>query len=622
MKLRLAERDGYLTQAIQLMRRLLSVVLSIVVWFLLNPAAGADRPSINLNPATPEQVFNHHVVRSATLGSAPSESGLVALMPWRAQDDVLEGWDWSLPPGIAPVPNSGLIFSRGQKRHFPGNKLLDIGVYWRDVEPEEGRFEFEQLRKKLENLPEGISGYRFHFYATVAHRLSKGKVTPVAPDWLEKYHIPLIDMTAMEGRFQLFNYPIWDARYHKRYLRVIEALGKSGIPQTEGLRIVYVGAISKSWGEELYIPRDVGAWCEEHVGLTPEVLDKCVRERLDAWAEAFEGVEHKLAWVGAGRDGGGGKLDYRGTGARIMRHAYDVGMGQRCGFVENYLYHLDNPWLGQSVNDEGYLVVDETCPPIAEGRAFGDENEEYGRYWTGRFGPLETHAYRYHESMIRTLQMRRSYLWMSSSSVDMDPALTAYMSLALGRNVNDAPDAFCYLRESTVRGSAAGKQGKTAPVRNFERWLIQRDRDGYRTKPAIKATQHEMMWMVPQGHKFDRIARRTDLAGGNGRIGFALDDRFLSGGPHRVAIKVTYHDLGQGRWALVYARPDGAQGRREIRSRNTRKVMTATFHLDDACFPATGEEFDFHIEAEGEDATVSFVRVINTATLRSHDDST
>jgi hypothetical protein len=423
----------------------------------------------------------------------------------------------------------------------------------------------------------------------------------------------VIDMTSMEGRFQLFNYAIWDERYHKRYLRVIEAMGRSGIPQLEGLRIVYVGAISKSWGEELYISREVGAWCEEHVGLTPEVLEKCLKERLDVWARAFDGVEHKLAWVGAGNDSGGGKLDYRGMGARVVKYAYDLGMGQRCGFVENYLYHLDNPCLGQSVDDQGYLVVDETCRPIAENRAFGDENEEYGRYWTGRFGPLETHPYRYHESMIRTLQMRRNYVWMSSSSVDMDPALTAYVSLALGRRVQDSPDAFCYLRESMVKASAAGKQGKTTEIRNFERWLYQRDREDYRTRPAVRAAQHEMMWMVPEGFKSDWIARRTDIDNGNSRIGLTLDDRFLEGGPHSVAVKVTYHDRGHGRWVLVYWRPAGSQARRSIRCRDTGKVLTATFHLTDACFGAGDNAFDFHIEAEGEDAVVSFIRVIKTS---------
>ncbi len=576
-------------------------------------ASGADRPPIDPRSATPQQVLGHHLVRSAELGQDQTDDGYVRLMPWRERDDVVEGWDWSLPPGVEPIPRSGLIFSRREKRRFPGNKLADVAVFWRDVEPEEGRFDFEPLRRQLENLPEGIVGYRFHFYATVAYRQRNGKKQPIGPAWLAKCGIPLIDMTSMEGRFQLFNYAIWDERYHKRYLRVIEALGRSGIPRLDGLRIVYVGAISKSWGEELYIPRDVGAWCEQNVGLTPDVLERCLIERLDAWATAFADVEHKLAWVGAGSDSGGGKLDYRGMGARVIRHAYDLGMGQRCGFVENYLYHLDNPWLGQRVDEDGYLVVDESCRPIAENRAFGDENEEYGPSWTGRFGPLQSHPYRYHESMLRTLQMRRNYVWMSSSSVDMDPALTAYVSLALGRRVHDSPDAFCYLRQSTVRGSAAGKPGKTTPVRNFERWLVQRDRDGYRTQPAVRTTQHEMMWMVPPGHKHDWIARRTDVAGGNRRIGLALDDCFLSGGPHPVAVKVTYHDLGSGRWTLVYVRPDGSHGRRSIACRDSGKVFTASFHLTDACFPAQDDAFDFYLEAETEDATVSLVRVVKTA---------
>ena len=560
-----------------------------------------------------EQTLNHHLVRSAKLANKQPEGNLVPLMPWRKTDDTIEGWDWSLPAGIKPVANSGLIFGR-EKRTFPGNKLSDIAVFWRDVEPREGHYDFEAVKKKLASMPTDVIGCRFHFYATVAYRVRNGRKQLLGPRWMQKYEkqIPLIDMTSVEGRFQLFNYAIWNENYHRRYLRVIEAFGKSGIPRNKALRIVYVGAISKSWGEEMYIPRAVGLWCEKNAGLTPEKLEKCLTERLDAWAKAFKGHTSILAWVGAGNSGVSGKSDYRSVGPRVIKHAYDLGMGQRCGFVENYLYHLNNPALGQSVDARGYIHVDETCPPIADGRAFGDENEEYGKYWTGRFGPLATHPYRYHESMIRTLQMRRNYLWMSGSSVDMDPALTAYMSLALGRKVSDSPDAFCYLRQSTVRGSAAGKKGKEFAIRNFERWLTQRDRDGYRTHPAVKATQHKMMWMVPKNYKFDYIARRTDLASGNSRVGFALDDRFLSGGPHSVAIKVTWHDIGRGRWTLVYTKPTGFTGRRTVQCKGSKKALTATFHLTDACFAGKGEAFDFHIEAAAEDATVSFVRVIKT----------
>ena len=561
-----------------------------------------------------EEASNRHLVRSANLESKQPEGNRVPLTPWRKTDDTIEGWDWSLPPGVTPIPNSGLIFGR-EKRTFPGNKLAGISVFWRDVEPEEGKYDFSSVKKKLASLPKDVIGCRFHFYATVAYRVRNGQRQLLGPKWMQKYEkqIPLIDMTSMEGRFQLVNYAIWSEAYHRRYLRVIEAFGRSGIPRNKALRIVYVGAISKSWGEEMFIPSAPARWAEKNAGLTPDRLEKCLNERLDVWAKAFKGRQGILAWVGAGTLGVAGRAgDYRQVARGVIKHAYDLGMGQRCGFVENYLYHLNNPALGQSVDLQGYLCVDETCPPIADGRAFGDENEEYGKSWVGRFGPLATHAYRYHESMIRSLQMRRNYLWMSGSSVDMDPPLTAYMSLALGRKVTDSPDAFCYLRQSTVRGSAAGKKGNEFAIRNFERWLIQRDRNGYRTQPAIKVPQHKSMWMVPKTCKFDYIARRTDLAGGNSKVGFALDDRFLSGGPHSVAIKVTYHDIDSGKWTLVYTKPGGATGRRTVQCKNSKKALTATFHLTDACFAGKGETFDFHIQAAGADATISFVRVIKT----------
>ena len=57
---------------------------------------------------------------------------------------------------------------------------------------------------------------------------------------------------------------------------------------------------------------------------------------------------------------------------------------------------------------------------------------------------------------------------------------------------------------------------------------------------------------VPPEKKHDLVARRTNRAEGNTEIGFALDDRFGPGGPHRVAVKISYRDLDNSRWALTY----------------------------------------------------------------------
>jgi len=186
----------------------LSVAAAVAVGLAL--VAGEARA------AKPEQVLNHHLVRPARIGPEQTAGGRVLLTPWRDTDDVVEGWDWSLPPGVRPVERSGLIFPRSEKRSFPGNKLLNVAVFWRDVEPQEGRYDFAPIRRKLENLPEGFVGCRFYLYCTVAYRLSRGRRDTVAPGWLAKHNIPVIDMTSMEGRFQLFSYPIWDERYHKR----------------------------------------------------------------------------------------------------------------------------------------------------------------------------------------------------------------------------------------------------------------------------------------------------------------------------------------------------------------------------------------------------------------------
>ncbi len=514
----------------------------------------------------------------------------IELTPWRTKDDIVEGWDWSLPPGVKAVPYSGVHYSSRDYRMVPGNRCVSVRASWRECEPEEGQYDFEPLRQRLADLPKWAAGAELHVYASVwetqyftdASLATVKRTTPgTAPKWLvEKYGVPIKPekpKTNIGMPFQVVNLDIWNPDYHSRYLKFVDAFGKSGIAQSPKLLIAYVHGWSSSRGEEAG-----GRYSASEI--------KCMKERLAAWARAFKGVERKLAWVG--------------NHGELLDYAYRLGMGQRNGFIEMYMIHTNNPQLGQRIDQDGYLVTDESCPPIAENRAFGDENEEYSPKWhVARFGPVETFRHRYHESMLRALQMRRNFLWVEGKPW-VDLPLLAYVSLELGRNVANAPDAWCYLRESIVR-----HKGKPTPAKNFERWLYQRDRKGCVAAPTAKVDIPKQQFPHHPKHKYDYTARRTDRASGNDRIGFALDDRFLFGGPHRVAIKVTYHDIGKAAWALAYKTPDG-EATRVIRCQATGKVKTATFFLDDACFPAKGMEFDFEIRAIEGDATVSFVRVI------------
>ncbi|MCL5743888.1 MAG: beta-galactosidase [Acidobacteria bacterium] len=509
--------------------------------------------------------------------------------------DVADSWDWSLPPGTRPAARSGISIGGKAPANYPGKRLANVAWTWARIEPVEGRYDFDSLREAILEASRHCDGVilyvRGSTWKTEILRNGKQVSEPgAAPEWLKtSYHVP----TAPEARktnlatpFTVYNYEISSPEFHRRYLKMVEALGESGIPQMRQVMFAYVHGVSASRGEE---------WTP--VQLPPDAAT--MKERLRAWAQAFHGVEYKLAWVG--------------NSGELLSYAYSLGMGQRTGFVEMYLMHCQNPQLGQSLDANGYLVVDEKVPPIAENRAFGDENEEYvPEVHVPRFGPVETWPHRYRESMLRALEMRRNFLWAEPNAW-VDPPLLNYVSLELGRNVKDTPDIWCYLRESHIMD-----QKQVRPVKNFERWLYQRDREGVRTVPAVKV-EHPIDRIasgVPKDFKHDSIARRPDPRGGNGRIGFAVDDRFLSGGPHNVTIKVTYHDCGTGEWALLYETPKGP-AEQMVNLTNTGKVRTATFLIGDASFGARGLDFDFSIDGRGSAAAFSFVRVIKAARGRN-----
>jgi hypothetical protein len=504
---------------------------------------------------------------------------------WRDVDDVVEGWDWSVPPEVRPAGRSGVSFSGAAPPGFRGRRLAPLAWSWALLEPEEGECDFEALRREIERAGRRADGVILQLRGATARTeiLERGRPREregTAPAWLVERHgvavIPVAPRTNLATPFRVHNLDVTDPEYHGRYLAMVRALGRSGIPAMPEVRFVVVSGVSASRGEEAGL------------AASDDRMIACMKERLDTWAEAFRGAEWKLAWVGDGD-----------RGSPLLRHAFALGMGQRCGTAERYLMHVSSPQLGQSLRADGYLITDETCPPVAEGRAFGDENEEYEpEVHVPRFGPVDGWPHRYRESMLRALQMRRNWLWAETSPW-VDPPLLCFVGLELGRTVEDAPDAWCRLRESRIRIA-----GEERSVKNFERWLIQRDRDGARTVPVMPAA-YAGAPDVPEW-----TARRTDVAGGSDFIGFALDDRFLVDGPHRVAIKVTYADTGSGAWRLEVPEAGGGGAARTVRTAESGAVRTATFFLDDAAFPGRGEDFDFRIRAIEGDAVVCFVRVI------------
>jgi hypothetical protein len=511
---------------------------------------------------------------------------------WDETDHTRDGEDWSLPPWVKAAPYSGIQISpQLVPAEFPGRIQRAVHASWRALEPTEGTFDFRDLRQEILKTSEngkyavkmgvGASVWETRYFKSLQDKTLRKIAPGTAPSWLKEHDIPIIEETPNSSiPFQVVNMDIYHPEYHTRYLKLVEALGKSGIPQMKELDICYVHLVSGSRGEE---------------GVGPAVDDprrKLFEERLRTWADAFKGVTHKLCLVSS-KDAD-------------MELGLKLGMGQRNGFVEHYMLHAPNPAIGQELDAEGYLVVNEKCPLILENRASGDENEEYTLIHEKRFGPIESFPHRYHESTLRMLQMRRNFVWAESGPRLINPPLLHYLALELGKNVCTAPDAWCYLRESTVKASKHGQ-----PVKNFERWLYQRDADGARTEATAKVEVPSQMFEFDRSHLFDMTARKTMSAQGQTVIRFALDDAFLGDQQHAVAVKITYLDCANATWLLEYTNTNGALATRPVTCNDSGAVKTATFILKDARFPGKGYTgMDFQIRATKGDAVIRFVRLI------------
>lgn len=502
---------------------------------------------------------------------------------WIVGDGVRDGWDWSLPPKVKPAPNSYSTFYRTGFKHmrqkiselkplpFPSIPVIGFWLNWKDLEPVEGEYNFEPLVEAIKAAAE--KGY----YSTIRIHTAS---TRFAPQWLfDKYGVQFDPNPEKKGDGMQ---PIDPAQpeFHKRYIKLIDAFGASGIPQMEEVKGMYVGYSSYSNGDEEIGPK----------GKNPDEFPHVI-ERLDAWARAAKGVEGKV-FMGEWSDYGVSK-----------------GFGIRRGFVEMYLYFIPAPQIGQYVDKDGYLCVDENSPIIKNNARNGEENEEYELYWTtpqGRYRwgkNTDSFNYRYFTSNLRMLQMRTNdVIW---NEFTIDPEMFVWVGLELGKTVKKAPDAWCFLRESYLWPNyMKSASNPSTGLKNFERWVYQRDSEGFETEPAVKIIQPVKMWMVRDDKRFDYVART------GAKIGFKVDHNFLKGRNKKVAVKVSFFDFGKGKFRIDFNH-DGAVESRTVECTDSGKVRTATFFVEADFIKNASLKHDFEIVGEdGYKPTVSILRVV------------
>ena len=257
------------------------------------------------------------------------------------------------------------------------------------------------------------------------------------------------------------------------------------------------------------------------------------------------------------------------------------------------------------------MYVDEENKIVKSGVRNGEENEEYEVWWTTpegryRFGKsTASFGYRYFTSNLRLLQMRTNdVIW---NEFTINPEMFVWVGLELGKTAKTAPDAWCFLRDSYLWKSylkRAGVPNLNTGVKNFERWVYQRDSEGYETQPAVKINHAIKMWMVRDDKRYDYVARTGE------KIGFKVDDKFLRGRNKKVAVKISYFDIGKGAFELRY-NLDGEVESRKVECGDTGKVRTATFFITADFLKNMKLKHDLEIVGlDGYKPVVSILRVV------------
>jgi hypothetical protein len=529
---------------------------------------------------------------------------------------VTDGCDHALPDWVEAEDFAGYVDHPDHDQPGIGNAYRNWWTSWADLEPARGEYAWDRIEQRLAEAEAG--GYRICLQlrnvVCGGGNADRGVTIPSAvPDWVfTEFGLGDDDIVDLGGDWGLEVIPAWRRDVSEAFCSFIRALGEQGFPQREALGAVYVHGISPSRGEEFWLDPHHVDILEAEAGLSAAVLEDWIVERLDAHAAAFGADVHKLAWVGLTEHWRYSGADYADAAWNIVQHAWSLGAGNRASIVEKYHISLNEPALGQSIDDQGYLHTDESIPPLATVRYFGDENEEYGESWNWRYGGVEGEWQRYRLAMLRALQMQVRFLWTTAHAEELDPDLSTYARYAMGKTVATSPDAWCYLKESAVSTAVT----PAGVVRNFERWLYQRDVPGGVTVPAERYDRAFNAGNILDGADgafHDMVARRTDRANAEPCIYFDLDDRFVTSGP--VAIKVEVVDADTTSWRLEYADQAGVLTSTDAYAGpGDGAVRTVTFTLDDARFAGDlPQGMDFRLACDGpNDVVVRWVRLVRT----------
>ncbi len=548
----------------------------------------------------------HEVAETVPLsepsGSAPSADRAgpqVPLLSARVGRPVVRnGLDWSLPRWVRPADDSG-FFSEDAS---PGDRVMvrSIDVSWAQVAPEPDApldlsstgeaqgMQFEPLGEQLaEKGP-----YWVRMFASGAEWApdwvtEECDVRPVGRDYDGQRHLPIWDDC------------VWDAlRTTWRQLLVDE-----GLLDDRNFRFAYVpGAFT--WSEFDY---EIITQAVNHGRLDRRTYLRWYARMVADLADIGGDDVGRLVFTGEDYPWGPfGRAD-----DLLTTDAVRAGMGVRTGIAELANFHLsETPAYGSRVRPNGHLSL---WRSPHDQRVRATENECYVDcgYHTDHFGYSVT------TSNLKALQLQLNWLYVvpGPSGLDRLPEHWDWVRLSLGQRPGESADAWAALREAEDRYwrwedgpfGPGGREWRGRPfVRNWERWLVQRDVAPLAVARRSHADVHRGDIEPDNGVAYEGL--RTNLAGGSPSLAFDVDEAFLDPSEsHDVLVKVTFLDRGEGSWRLRW--PDGrspAIGYHGSGKWRTATVRVPALRPDDSLPGST----DLWLTARGSNLTARFVRVV------------
>jgi hypothetical protein len=514
---------------------------------------------------------------SASSSSSSSTRPIVA--------SVADGEDWSLPERTATsfAPSSGFFHEHASPEAGIDTRVIDVS--WRQLEPRPGEWLTDEA------LAATPAHYGDLDFASLDEQRARGGpywmriwLTDVdlAPEWLkgECPDAAVIDGTGYLGDRHI---PIFDACVWQHAKALYEhVFGIVG--DDPNLRFVYVpGAFTYSEFDFDLVKASGVSFADFSTWFHGAMKDLVDAAGPHANKLVYTGEDYPFSAFGADDD-------------LLARDAVAAGLGIRTGITELFNFHLNHvPAYGITIAEDGHLVVDESWVGLAPDRIRATENECYED--CGFAFPAEHLTYAVEMSNLKALQMRMNWVYVDAGLVERHPEFFRWVRAELGKSVEDAPDAWVVLREAEDVYWSRDDDSHTwtgAPfIRNWERWVVQRDVPGAMTERGTELR-------IDPGPESDGTmgvayeGRRTARATGNDAIAFFVEPRFVASGG-AAEIKVTYVDNGAS-----FRLGESA----DVKGTGSGAIRTATFALE--TLPS-----EFRIFATGaEDLEVRMVRIV------------